>query len=45
MKTLDELNDDQIKALIGAGYRTVDDLRDVTVDELVTNAGLDADLA
>lgn len=45
MKALDELNDDQIKALIGAGYRTVDDLRDVTVDELVTNAGLDADLA
>ncbi len=37
MKALDEMNDDQIKALIGAGYRTVDDLRDVTVDELVTN--------
>jgi large subunit ribosomal protein L32e len=45
MKALDELSDDQIKALIGAGYRTVDDLRNVTADELVTNVGLDADLA
>jgi large subunit ribosomal protein L32e len=45
MKALDEMNDDQIKALIGAGYRTVDDLRDVTADELVTNAGLEAELA
>jgi large subunit ribosomal protein L32e len=45
MKALDELSDDQIKALIGAGYRTVNDLRNVTADELVTNVGLDADLA
>jgi large subunit ribosomal protein L32e len=45
MNALDELNDDQIKALMGAGYLTVDDLRNVTVDELVTTAGLDADLA
>ncbi len=45
MKALDELNDDQIKALIGAGYRTVDDLRNASVDELVTDTGLDADLA
>jgi large subunit ribosomal protein L32e len=45
MKALDELSDDQIKALIGAGYRTVDDLRNVTADELVTNVGLDTDLA
>ena len=45
MKALDELNNDQIKALIDAGYRTVDDLRNVSVDELVTDAGLDADLA
>jgi large subunit ribosomal protein L32e len=45
MKALDQLNDDQIKALIGAGYRTVDDLRNVSADELATNAGLDADIA
>ncbi len=45
MKALDELNNDQIKALIGAGYRTVDDLRKVSVDELVKDVGLDADLA
>jgi len=45
MTALDEMNDDQIKALIGAGYRTVDDLRDVTADELETNAGLEADFA
>ena len=44
MKALNEMNDTQIKALIGAGYRTVDDLKGVTADELV-NAGLDADLA
>jgi large subunit ribosomal protein L32e len=42
---LDQLNDDQIKALIGAGYRTVDDLRNVSADELATNAGLEADIA
>jgi large subunit ribosomal protein L32e len=45
MKALDQLNDDQIKALIGAGYRTVDDLRNVSADELATNAGLEADIA
>jgi large subunit ribosomal protein L32e len=45
MKVLDELNNDQIKALIGAGYRTVDDLKNVSVDELETDAGLDADIA
>jgi large subunit ribosomal protein L32e len=45
MKALDELSDDQIKALFGAGYRTVDDLRNVSADELVTNLGLDDDLA
>jgi large subunit ribosomal protein L32e len=45
MNALDELNDDQIKALVGVGYRTVYDLRNVTADELVTTAGLDADLA
>lgn len=45
MKALEQLDDDQIKALIGAGYLTVDDLRNVSVDELVTSAGLDADLA
>jgi large subunit ribosomal protein L32e len=44
MKALNEMNDTQTKALIGAGYRTVDDLKGVTADELV-NAGLDADLA
>ncbi|MGZ4863416.1 MAG: 50S ribosomal protein L32e [Halobacteriota archaeon] len=45
MKALDELSSDQIKALIGAGYRTVDDLRDVSVDELTTEVGLDAYIA
>lgn len=45
MKALDELSSDQIKALIGAGYRTVDDLRDVSADELTTDIGLDADIA
>src|SRR5665647_3891924 len=45
MKALDELNNDQIKALIGAGYRTVDDLRNVSVDELVKEVGLETDLA
>jgi large subunit ribosomal protein L32e len=44
MKALNEMNDTQIKALIEAGYRTVDDLKGVTADELA-NAGLDADLA
>jgi large subunit ribosomal protein L32e len=44
MKALNEMNDTEIKALIEAGYRTVDDLKGVTADELA-NAGLDADLA
>jgi len=44
MKALNEMNNTQIKALIEAGYRTVDDLKGVTADELA-NAGLDADLA
>lgn len=45
MKALDELTDNQIRALIGAGYRTIDDLRGATVDELVTIAGCEANLA
>jgi len=44
MKALNEMDDTQIKALIEAGYRTVDDLKGITADEL-TSAGLDADLA
>jgi len=44
MNALNEVSDTQIKALIEAGYRTVDDLKGVTADELA-NAGLDADLA
>ena len=44
MKVLNEMNDTQVKALIEAGYRTVDDLKGVTADELA-NAGLDSDLA
>jgi large subunit ribosomal protein L32e len=45
MKFLDEITDDQIKGLIAAGYRTVDDLKSATADELMTKAGLDRDLA
>ena len=45
MKFLDELNDDQIKGLIAAGYKTVDDLKSATADELMTKVGLDSDLA
>jgi large subunit ribosomal protein L32e len=44
VKALNEMTDTQIRALIEAGYRTVDDLKGVTADELV-NAGLDGDLA
>jgi large subunit ribosomal protein L32e len=44
MKALNEMDNAEIKALIEAGYRTVDDLKGVTADELA-NAGLDADLA
>jgi large subunit ribosomal protein L32e len=44
MKALNELNETQIKALIEAGYRTVDELKGATADEL-EGAGLDADLA
>jgi len=45
MKFLDEITDDQIRDLIAAGYMTVDDLKSATADELMTNAGLDSDLA
>ena len=44
MKALTALNKTQIEALMDAGYRTVDDLKGATADEL-TEAGLDADLA
>jgi large subunit ribosomal protein L32e len=45
VKALDELTLDQIRALIDAGYRTVDDLKGATADELVTIAGCEANLA
>jgi large subunit ribosomal protein L32e len=45
VKALDELTDDQIKALIDAGYGTIDDLKGANVDELVSIAGFETDLA
>jgi large subunit ribosomal protein L32e len=45
MTVLDELSDDDVKALVSAGYRTVADLEGVAASELVENAGLEEDLA
>lgn len=45
MKALDELTHDQIRALIDAGYTTIDYLKGATADELVTIAGCETNLA
>jgi large subunit ribosomal protein L32e len=45
VKALDELTHDQIRALIDAGYITIDALKGATADELVTIAGCDTNLA
>ncbi|MDD1720471.1 MAG: helix-hairpin-helix domain-containing protein, partial [Euryarchaeota archaeon] len=45
MGVLDEITVDQVRALIASGYKTVDDIRDATVDQLVDKAGFDSDFA
>jgi len=45
VKALDELTRDQIRALIDAGYATIDDLGGATADELATIAGCETNLA
>jgi bacterioferritin-associated ferredoxin len=45
MKFLKSITDDQTKALIAAGYSTVDDLKHATKQDLASIEGIDAKLA
>ena len=45
MKFLEKMSEDNIKALIEAGYRTVDDLKQATKEDLTNIEGIDSKLA
>jgi large subunit ribosomal protein L32e len=45
MKFLEKMSEDNIKALIEAGYRTVDDLKQATKEDLTNIKGIDPKLA